>query len=573
MDDNLREPAPVDPAASLPSPRASPVVRWLRRTTGGPGSPLFDAASRARRGAAASRRAVRRVQQRAQVLSPGPHERISVLDGIRTRAVVDPAATPRDVHLRTAVWLRDLLDQHGIEYFAWRRNSLYLDFGVRAADAERLRTLIGDEWNRRAIALGVYSGGVFAAESPRGGPPRGSFARARAVRMVLATAPAGVAWAWPLDVGVTVHFWPDLGDGVLGAPLPNRYTPYLLRSSQQKPAQLLHDGEEFRSLQDLAIPHVDDVDFAVDLVYTWVQGDDPDWRSRMVHKREEVLGHVTDNAIADARFDDLEELRYSLRSVHMYAPWIRKIWIVTDAQVPPWLATSDDRVTVIDHRQIWDSAEDLPVFNSHAIEARLHHIPGLAEHYIYFNDDMMFGQPVQASDFFTAGGLMKIFPSIHQIGLGGKTLHEGAAHTAAKNDREILIAATGAMQTQRLKHAGYPQLRSVAMELEERFPDYYRRTAASTFRSTDDISSVSLQSWYAYRTGKATVGTIPFRYIDLVTHDSLRELESLLRHRTSSVVCLNQSENAAVDPHLVQTHLHRFLDAYLPVPSPYEVTS
>ena len=469
------------------------------------------------------------------------------------------------------MWLRDLLEANGIEYFAMPRNSLFLDICIPAKEAERFRGLIAQEWSRRAIAYGHYADEVYAAEAPRGGPPAGSFARSRAVRFVLATGPEGVDWAWQLNVGVTVHFWTDMREGVLGAPIRNRYATYVLKSTREAAAPLEFDGEVFRSLQDLVLPHVDDVTFPVDLVYTWVDGRDPAWRERMMRRREEVLGKVTANAVADARFQDLQELRYSLRSVHAFAPWVNKVWIVTDGQTPSWFDPADGRVEIIDHRDIWDDPAKLPVFNSHAIEARLHHIPGLAEHYIYFNDDMMFGRPVQASEFFTPGGLMRLFRSPHQIGLGTRTLREGAAQTAAKNDREVLLAATGSVQTHRLKHASYPQLRSVAMELEERFPDYYERTTAATFRSATDISCISLQSWFAYRTGRAASSSIPFRYIDLMTEEDLREMELLRKQRNASVMCLNQSENATVDPAVVQSRLHDFLDDYLPVASPYEV--
>jgi hypothetical protein len=569
--DDLREHAPADPLATLPAPGRTRTGRLLRRLTGGPGNRVFDMAVKARRRALKSRRTLRRVQHSALPPTPLAGEGLRTLSKVRIRATIDATATPRDVHRRTAVWLRDLLDAHGIPYFAMPRNSLYIDMGIRARDAERLRELIAAEWEQRAIAYGVYTDRVYPVEFPRSGPPEGAFGRARAVRLVLATAPPDVDWAWSLDTGVTVHFWEELEQGVLGAPIRNRYTTYLLRSTQKRPAALTYQGESFDSFGDLVVPYVGDIDFPIDLVYTWVDGRDEAWRERMLHRREEVLGKVTANAVADARFQDLEELRYSLRSVHAFAPWVNRVFIVTDGQTPSWFKPADDRVTIVDHRDIWDDPSQLPVFNSHAIEARLHHIPGLAEHYVYFNDDMMFGRVTQASEFFNPGGLMKIFPSPHQVGLGARTLHEGAAQTAAKNDRDVLLEATGTIQTYRFKHASYPQRRSVALELEERFADFYRRTTSAPFRSSTDISCISLQSWYAYRTGRAVSSSISFRYIDLMTEENLREMENLRRNRSTAIMCLNQSENAEIDPEVIQESMHRFLDDYLPIPSPYEV--
>ena len=64
----------------------------------------------------------------------------------------------------------------------------------------------------------------------------------------------------------------------------------------------------------------------IDLVYLWVDGSDPAWRA----KRNAFLGKAQDNSPENCkgRTADNDELKYSLRSVEMYAPWIRKIFIV-----------------------------------------------------------------------------------------------------------------------------------------------------------------------------------------------------------------------------------------------------
>ena len=36
-------------------------------------------------------------------------------------------------------------------------------------------------------------------------------------------------------------------------------------------------------------------------------------------------------------FLDFDQLRFSLRSIEQYAPWIRHVFIVTNGQVPDWL--------------------------------------------------------------------------------------------------------------------------------------------------------------------------------------------------------------------------------------------
>src|SRR6201999_944559 len=94
------------------------------------------------------------------------------------------------------------------------------------------------------------------------------------------------------------------------------------------------------------------------------------------------------------RWRDNGELKFSLRSLHRHAPWIRRIFIVTDQQVPDWLDTAHPKIEIVDHRAIFPDHRFLPTFNSCVIEAFLHRIPGLSAHYLYFNDDVFLGRPV-----------------------------------------------------------------------------------------------------------------------------------------------------------------------------------
>ena len=102
----------------------------------------------------------------------------------------------------------------------------------------------------------------------------------------------------------------------------------------------------------------------------------------------------TERAHDAARFADHDELRFSLRSLEQFAPWINHVWIVTADQRPRWLTPDHPWVSVVSHRDIFPDPDALPTFNSHAIEACLHRIPGLAEHFLYLNDDMLLGRPV-----------------------------------------------------------------------------------------------------------------------------------------------------------------------------------
>jgi len=48
----------------------------------------------------------------------------------------------------------------------------------------------------------------------------------------------------------------------------------------------------------------------------------------------------------------------------------------------------------VTHDEIFVNKSHLPTFSSPAIEAHIHRIPGLANRFIYLNDDVMFGKEV-----------------------------------------------------------------------------------------------------------------------------------------------------------------------------------
>lgn len=105
----------------------------------------------------------------------------------------------------------------------------------------------------------------------------------------------------------------------------------------------------------------------IDVVYTWVNGSDPEFIQNL---RKFVP--VSDVNAAVSRFNDKDELRYSLRSLEMYAPWVRHVYIVTNGQIPNWLDMDNQRMTLISHDDIYPVRKDLPTFSSPAIESHIH---------------------------------------------------------------------------------------------------------------------------------------------------------------------------------------------------------
>lgn len=141
----------------------------------------------------------------------------------------------------------------------------------------------------------------------------------------------------------------------------------------------------------------------IDLVYLWVDGSDSKWFEKKLYWQKQLGLEEIENATSDCRFHNNDELKYSLRSIEKFAPWINKIFIVTDNQIPDWLDTSNPKVEVVFHKDFIEE-EYLPCFNSIALEFHLHKIPGLSEYFLLANDDMFIGRPAKKHDFYTKSG-------------------------------------------------------------------------------------------------------------------------------------------------------------------------
>ena len=172
----------------------------------------------------------------------------------------------------------------------------------------------------------------------------------------------------------------------------------------------------------------------IDVVYTFVNGTDEEWLATKNHYYSQLVDEImksesdiyihnihdnNNNNIAkedidkdikknnnENRYREHDELRYSIRSVLKYAPWVNKIHIVIsnnnqkEHQVPMWLNTSHPKINIVTHSDIFEDKSYLPTFNTNAIESQLDNIPGLADNYLYINDDMFLGNNVTQYDFF-----------------------------------------------------------------------------------------------------------------------------------------------------------------------------
>ncbi|MBO4447385.1 MAG: hypothetical protein J5764_04600 [Bacteroidales bacterium] len=145
----------------------------------------------------------------------------------------------------------------------------------------------------------------------------------------------------------------------------------------------------------------------IDVVLPWVDGSD----SRLAALRAEYAegnALTNDEVGGETRYASIGEIKYCVASVFRFAPFVRKVFIVTDGQDPglrPMLEEHFpervDDVVIVDHKVIFRGREEfLPTFNSNSIDTLIWNIPELSERFVYLNDDYMLIAPVCPSDFF-----------------------------------------------------------------------------------------------------------------------------------------------------------------------------
>ena len=224
----------------------------------------------------------------------------------------------------------------------------------------------------------------------------------------------------------------------------------------------------------------------VDIVYLWVDGADPAWRARhraaydawaASHPGELALhGNVA------GRYRDNGELRYNLRALECFFPDHGHVYLVTDRQVPGWLRASGG-LTVIDHRQLMP-ASALPVFDSAHIESYLHQIPGLAERFVYLNDDVFLGQRFEVDYWFGDG--LRVCMEDAVVDLPAQLRPDAAAPVnCAVLSRDWLGARDPAYRhaPRLFAHAPRPMLVSAMQALERQAPELFAQVRSTVFRS------------------------------------------------------------------------------------------
>jgi hypothetical protein len=292
---------------------------------------------------------------------------------------------------------------------------------------------------------------------------------------------------------------------------------------------------------------------------------------------------------------DNDELKYSLRSIYKFAPWVDKIFIVTDNQKPEWLNLDHPKIRLVDHKDIFKDLSCLPSYSARGIESQIHNIKELSEHFIYFNDDMFLGSHSSTKDFFIRKGKPYIFvseflpiPKKKAIDITRREKHKLNDHQyAIVNTRNALRSKMNKTIYYNVRHGPKPLLKSVLKEIHFLFNKEIEKTVNNSFRTKDDILMFHLFSFYAIakKIGKAqymrTVSKKPFflnsylkrnnftfGYINLHDENLMQNL-TYIQNNNPLTICLNQTPST---PPANIEKIKSFLAEYFPEKCPFETS-
>ena len=300
----------------------------------------------------------------------------------------------------------------------------------------------------------------------------------------------------------------------------------------------------------------------IDFVVPWVDGNDPVWREKKNHwTGKDTM--VSVDVDGDCRYRDWDNFRFWFRSVEQNAPWVHRIYLITDQQVPAWLNTKHPKLCVVDHKD-YIPEKYLPTFSSHTIEMNIHRIGGLSEYIVYFNDDMFINKPVKEEDFFQKG-LPCLFYSARNMFFQGTdvfahilynnmaVINRNFSLKKNRNIRKLLSPRYGKKVFGNLKylflnsyvgfhieHLCSPLRKSTLEEIWEKEAEELDHTCSHKLRDATDVNQMLILFWAMAQGSFIPAGRHGKAYN--INEKNVRSCAADIVKAKSQVICVNDHE-------------------------------
>lgn len=237
----------------------------------------------------------------------------------------------------------------------------------------------------------------------------------------------------------------------------------------------------------------------IDIVITYVDSTNLEWQELFKSYTQEPIENNSTRSITKNRFRNNDELKYCLRSIDKYLNFYRNIYIVMNHSPPTWLKLNHPQIKIIKHEEIPGLNENLPTFNSQAIECNLHKIVDLTDEFLYFNDDIFINAPLGKS--FFRDSKVNIFSTNIPTPKGKPSKNLTGYYNAWINSNRLLDKYYKKQPRGFMDHCPYYIIKKVAYELENKFKEDYDNTTKSKFRQLNNINPLCsiLQYHYYYK--------------------------------------------------------------------------
>ncbi|MFV0467829.1 MAG: Stealth CR1 domain-containing protein [Dysgonomonas sp.] len=326
----------------------------------------------------------------------------------------------------------------------------------------------------------------------------------------------------------------------------------------------------------------------IDIVIPWVDGNDPQWRARY----NEYRGDACKGDKSEIRFRDWDLLRYWFRGIEKFMPWARKIHFITSGEFPDWLKKDHPKLNWVRHEDFIPRIY-LPTFNINAIEMNIHRIEGLAEHFIYFNDDFFLLKPQKERDFFYKGqpcdlGVMSAKPAmggiihvaINNLEVLGSRFDKHASMKKSFGKWFSLKYGSKMMNNVLLypwrefsgfidPHIASPFCKSTYDKIWEFAPDVLTATSERKFRSNDDVNQWLVRYWQLAEGNFHPKNTLKNTKCLDISDKNLSLIEDIVANQRYDIICMNDSEDIS-DFEEVQNRIKESFNKILPQKSTFE---
>lgn len=339
--------------------------------------------------------------------------------------------------------------------------------------------------------------------------------------------------------------------------------------------------------------------FDVDIVVLWVDGADPKWQEEKRKYQEKQGIYVSRESNTAARYRDWGLMKYWFRGIETFAPWARTVHFVTYGHLPDFLKTDAPKLHIVNHRDYLPS-EFLPLFNSRALEINLHRIPGLADRFVYFNDDMFLLQKTKQSDFFDRKtGLPKLhyvecplrlrgtldaeyMTLVNTMGLINKNISKKSVPLRSYFGKQVSFQNPPIQNIRNLAmKILYPEyytgfkifhepgnfMRSTFLEVWWTEPSMMNETSRHRFRELRDLNQWTLLLWQEAR-GKFSPGKSDNYLVD-ISEQEIGNICRVIQNQEHKMICVND-EIGEGDFEMLAGKLQNAFETILPNKSSFE---